>query len=143
MEINEGDTKLQAVGAKGKQTSLKVVAGKLNAKTVNRVRVIGREEATVSERCCDEHILLLLQGKRSLLTSPFVRMLWFPCDPMPDTAYAESTTSSGTKVEGDMSAFERLNESQRKVSRAMIGDDQPLVIVHGPQLPYILVQSDI
>ncbi|KAM5545183.1 hypothetical protein V8D89_001294 [Ganoderma adspersum] len=132
VEINEGDTKLQAVGAKGKLTSLKLLTGKLNAKTVKRVRVIGREEATVSERCCDEHVLLLLQGKRSLLTSPFVRTLWFPGDPVPDTADTESTASSGTKVEGDMSAFGMLNVPQRKVSLAMIGDDQPLVIAHGP-----------
>ncbi|PIL32979.1 hypothetical protein GSI_05097 [Ganoderma sinense ZZ0214-1] len=132
VEINEGDTKLQAVGAKGKETSLKLVAGKFNAGSVRRVRVIGREEATISERCCDEHVLLLLQGKRSLLKSPFVRMLWFPDDPITGTEDAESATSSKTKVEGDMSAFERLNDSQRKVALAMVGDDQPLVVVHGP-----------
>ncbi len=126
---------MQAVGAKGKQTSLKVINGKLNTKTVKKVRVIGREEATVAERCCDEHILLLLQGKRSLLTSPFVRMLWFHGEPIPDTVDTESAASSATKVEGDMSAFEMLNESQRKVSLAMIGDGQPLVIAHGAYSP--------
>nr|VWO99306.1 GPI-anchored CFEM domain protein B [Ganoderma boninense] len=131
VEINEGGTKLQAVGAKGKETSLKLLTGRFNAGSVKRVRVIGREEATISERCCDEHILLLLQGKRSLLKSPFVRMLWFPDDPIPDSA-GESTTSSKTRVEGDMSAFEKLNESQQQVALAMIGDDQPLVVAHGP-----------
>ncbi|KAI1784394.1 P-loop containing nucleoside triphosphate hydrolase protein [Ganoderma leucocontextum] len=134
VEINEGDIRLQAVGAKGKQTSLKVLAGKLNTNTVKRVRVIGREEATVAERSCDEHILLLLQGKRSLLTSPFVGMLWFPSEPISGTASEGSVTSTsqGTEREGDMSAFEKLNESQRKVALAMIGDDEPLVIAHGP-----------
>ena len=138
MEINEGDTKLRPVGAKGKQTSLKLLTGKLNTHAVKRVRVIGREEATLSERCCDEHILLLLQGKRALLTSQFVRMLWFPSEPIPDVADADFAdadfgASSKVEVEGDMSAFERLNESQRKVSLAMIGDEEPLVIVHGLQ----------
>ena len=133
VEINEGDTKLQPVGAKGKQTSLKLLTGKLNTSAVKRVRVIGREEATLSERCCDEHILLLLQGKRTLLTSRFIGMLWFPGEPISDAADARSAAPCRAEAEGDMSAFERLNESQRKVSIAMIGDEEPLVIVHGLQ----------
>ena len=111
---------------KGRETGLKVVEGKLGA-TVDKVRVVGREELTQAEICRDEHLLLVLQGVSSLVKSPYVHMLWFPDDSDPP----EGSTGRKACMEGDMRAFEELNVSQRRVAMAMIADNEPLVIAHG------------
>ena len=111
---------------KGRETGLKVVEGKLGA-TVDKVRVVGREELTQAEICRDEHLLLVLQGASPLVKSPYVHMLWFPHDSDPP----EGPTGGKACTEGDMRAFEELNISQRRVAMAMIADNEPLVIAHG------------
>lgn len=105
----------------GKATTIQLHKGNLSG-TVERVRVIGREDLTVSERARDEFILLVLRGERSL-DVPFICFLWFPSlrnlptkFAVDDTVYHPSTA--------------QLNDSQRRVVRAMLSDQNPLVIVH-------------
>ena len=91
---------VRAVTSKGKTTGLALTAGKLPQK-VNRVRVIGREEATNAERARDEFVLRVLQGAAPLHASPFVQMLWFPAGAKPEQ---EQEQGQGNGQEEDVSA---------------------------------------
>lgn len=108
--------------AVGKTTSIQLHGGNLSG-TVERVRIIGREELTGSERARDEFILLALQGERSL-DIPFICFLWFP---------SPGNLPKAVAVDGMVNypSTARLNDSQRGVIRAMLSDQNPLVIAHG------------
>lgn len=108
--------------ARGKETTVKLHQGNLSG-IVERVRVVGREELTNSERARDEFVLHVLQGRWSVIDSPFIRLLWFPSPVNPrKTGVCLASTHLSSK---------RLNESQRSVIGAMVADDLPLVIAHG------------
>jgi regulator of nonsense transcripts 1 len=107
--------------ARGKSTTVQLRQGSLSG-VVERVRVIGREELTMSERARDEFVLLVLRGERSMSNSPF-RILWFPSvRHLPKVTEVLTSTHLLTNA---------LNESQRKVVGAMHADHLPLVITHG------------
>ncbi|KAI0712807.1 P-loop containing nucleoside triphosphate hydrolase protein [Cerioporus squamosus] len=133
IEINGGEAKAQAISTKGKSTGLAVFKGKLPMK-VEKVRIIGREEATNAERSRDDYVLSVLQGLSFLDTSPFVQMLWFELSKnvasmvLPSLIPQEGHTQA-SKVP---TAFEKLNSSQRKVAMAMTSYVRPLVVAHGP-----------
>ena len=121
--------KALAVATKGKSTGLAIFKGKLPA-NVEKVRIIGREEATNAERSRDDYVLSLLQGSSLLDTSPFVQMLWFE---MSEKAATKALSSLASKQGNSQapSAFQNLNPSQRKVAMAMISHVRPLVVAHG------------
>ncbi|RPD58061.1 P-loop containing nucleoside triphosphate hydrolase protein [Lentinus tigrinus ALCF2SS1-7] len=133
IEINGGEAHAQAVSTKGKSTGLAILKGKLPTK-VEKVRVIGREEATSAERGRDDHVLCVLQGRRFLNTSPFVQMLWFELSEKVAVAALPSLIpKEGIKQSNKASpAFSKLNPSQRKVAMAMISYVRALVVAHGP-----------
>ena len=91
---------------------------------VERVRTIGREELTMSERARDEFVLLVLRGERSMSNSSFVRLLWFPSV----TGHPPKVTEVLTSTHLFANA---LNQSQRSVVAAMHADHLPMVITHG------------
>ncbi|EIW59192.1 uncharacterized protein TRAVEDRAFT_122448 [Trametes versicolor FP-101664 SS1] len=114
----------QAVRADGKKTTLKVTGGNLRG-DIKSVRVEGREELTSAELARDEFVLLLLQGVfPSLVESPYIRMLWFSTEKSP--RYEPTAIPPF-----DPKVF-KLNQSQERVVGAMQGENEPLVIVHGP-----------
>ena len=108
--------------AHGKTTTIQLRQGKLHG-TVERVRVVGKEEPTGSERARDEFILLVLRGERTLIDSLFIRLLWFP-------PVAHFSKAIGVLTPAHLST-NALNESQRGVVGAMHADHLPLVITHG------------
>ncbi|KAI0333215.1 hypothetical protein GY45DRAFT_321072 [Cubamyces sp. BRFM 1775] len=116
----------RAVHSKGKQTGIKVAGGNVCAETIARIRVVGRAELTHSELARDHFLLLLLQGiHRSLIQSPYIRMLWF------ETEQMRPKISHASQIKSMVARFP-LNESQKEVVMAMRSDIQPLVVVHGP-----------
>ena len=90
--------------------------------------MIGREKATPAECCRDEHLLFLLHGAANVDQSSFVRHLWFPgkrkCVSKKDRNAAMIKTAHEP-------SFQKLNDSQRRVASAMVGDVEPLVIAYG------------
>jgi hypothetical protein len=113
-----------AATAKGKTTTIIVGNGKLPSGNLRTVKVVGTPDPTNSEIARDELISLVLTGKKKLLDSPFVQMLWFP-----DTAGQTASTVKGSKLENVVPQME-LNNSQCTAMRAMVGKS-PIVIVHG------------
>ena len=113
----------RAQRAQGKATTIQLQQRNLSG-TIERVRIVGREELTGSERARNEFILLVLRGERTLDESHFVRLLWFPLIPthLPKASKIVASPHLMTKT---------LNQSQRSVVEAMITDQIPLVIAHG------------
>ena len=96
--------------------------------SLQSVKVIGREELTNSEKARDELILLLLQGRKSLRNSPFIRSIWFlrwkklnNRDGSADVSQAEAR---------ELTQQMGLNPSQQDVGLAMLSGP-PIVIAHG------------
>ena len=112
----------RAQHAVGKATTIQLRHGNLSG-TVERVRIMGREELTGSERARDEFVLLVLRGERTLEDSLFIRLLWFPSlTHLPKTSEVAISTDLKPKA---------LNDSQRGVIGAMLADQMSLVIAHG------------
>ncbi|KAI0800445.1 hypothetical protein C8Q74DRAFT_414277 [Fomes fomentarius] len=131
IEINGGQVHAQAVTQKGKSTGLTVFKGKFQGK-VEKVSVIGREEYTLAELSRDEFLLRVLQGAAKLDASPYVRLLWSP-----DGSGKKGKKGKGkdgkSKITLDhLALFAKLNASQKRVAAAMMADDEPLVLAHGP-----------
>lgn len=114
----------RAQRAEGKATTIQLHQGQGNLTgTVSRIRIVGREELTGSERARDEFILLVLRGERILDDSLFIRFLWFPSlAQLPKATGGLSSTHYTTAT---------LNKSQSGVVTAMLTDQIPLVVVHG------------
>ena len=75
--IDGGKVKARTTGAKGKETTLKLIGkGKLPDK-VKKVCVVGREDPTNAELARDGFVRCVLQGEGAMDESPFVKMLWF------------------------------------------------------------------
>ncbi|KAI1784393.1 P-loop containing nucleoside triphosphate hydrolase protein [Ganoderma leucocontextum] len=131
--IDGGKVKALATGAKGKETTLKLLKGKLPDK-VKKVCVVGREEPTSAEGARDGFVLSVLQGVQSMDDSRFVRMLWFP-QSKPKAGHLKKTKANAG-VEQDLQittpSFQNLNASQQAVVRAMAGKLESLVKVRGP-----------
>lgn len=112
----------RAQHAMGKTTTVQLHKGKLSG-TVERVRIVGRDVLTVSERARDEFVLLVLRGERTL-DAPFLCFLWFPSlGNLPKTASINGIVNYPSAA--------NLNDSQRGVVAAMLSDLTPLVIAHG------------
>ncbi|KAI0737252.1 P-loop containing nucleoside triphosphate hydrolase protein [Daedaleopsis nitida] len=126
IEINGGEVKARAQSTKGKSTGLVVLHGKLPVAGATKVRVVGREEATNSERARDDFLLRVLQGEAVLHHSPFVRLLWI------QTVAPKKCKKKESARVATPPSFELLNPSQKRVALAMISNDEPLVIAHGP-----------
>ncbi|KAI0333205.1 hypothetical protein GY45DRAFT_320850 [Cubamyces sp. BRFM 1775] len=122
VEFNDGKMIARPVGATGKHTTLTISGGRVRAKEITHIRVLGREEATCAELARDFFITQILQGEMVLDVSPFVRMLWFPNRQKNKKAKKPATDEQ----------FASLNDSQRRVAAEMIADGEPLVIAHGP-----------
>ena len=112
-----------ANAAEGKRTTIRSYHGTFSG-TAQRIRVVGKEELTISERAREEFILLLLQGHRSLRHSLFTRLLWFPEE-------KEYLILGQPKKNSEGWTRPRLNESQDEAVDAIVDEDVPLVIVHG------------
>ncbi|KAI0359441.1 P-loop containing nucleoside triphosphate hydrolase protein [Trametes cingulata] len=127
----------KAVSAVGKQTGIRVTTGGGNFRSIERIRVVGREERTNAEVARDEFVLRLLQGDiPSLVDSRFIEMLWFDAEGFKADGKARrgrEVEDAGMELgEGFGARFSGLNASQREVVAAMLAEDEPLVIVHGP-----------
>ncbi|PIL32976.1 hypothetical protein GSI_05094 [Ganoderma sinense ZZ0214-1] len=109
VHINGGKVKALATGAKGKETTLRLLGkGKLPEKVT--------------------------KGLEAMDESPFVKMLWFP--PSKDKGRHRKRGKTNANVAEDVqittTLFQKLNPSQQAVVRAVVGDKEPLVIAHGP-----------
>ncbi|KAI0764284.1 P-loop containing nucleoside triphosphate hydrolase protein [Trametes elegans] len=122
ISINGGEGHATTQRHRGKTTTLKLRSGKL-PQEVKSVRVMGRGDPTCAELCRDIFVGQLLCGNMSLTRSSFIRLLWFP----KGKQRREAEISPAEEPQ-----FADLNPSQRRVSAAMISDNKPLVIAHGP-----------
>ena len=122
---------------KGKQTGVKVTGGNFRGE-IQRVRVMGREEQTFPEKARDAFILSALQGKLPpVMDSPFIGRLWFPptvCIGKRQNVVEGRGNVSARPVAGSLNIRPELNQSQMAVVRAMLSEDEPIVIVHGAWL---------
>ena len=117
----------RAKGVKGRTTNIQCKDGKMTT-SLQSVKVIGRQELTNSEKARDELILLMLQGRKTLRNSPFIRSIWFHRwkklnnkDGSADVSQAEARA---------MTQRMGLNPSQQEVGLAMVSGP-PIVIAHG------------
>ncbi len=116
-----------ATHVKGKKTTIKFENKKYPSKGgVQRIDVVGRQEATNSERARDEFIFLVMTGQKSLRRSPFIRSLWFP---EWKNTHIQQTIVDVKDADNIVTSL-KLNKSQRAAVHAMVGDS-PIVIVHG------------
>lgn len=110
----------QAVGVKGKQTTVKLFKN-AGSRPIHKIQVLGKGELNSAERARDEFVLHVLQGKRLLKESKFIRSLWLLEAKQPNPC---------KKVKGSLITG-RLNKSQADVVQAMTGTDVPIITVHG------------
>lgn len=115
----------RASRAEGKTTTVLLKQGALKGH-VTRIRIVGREELTSSERARDEFVLLLLKGKCALEESSFIRDVWFPS--IPATKAPVCIPARGLNSNHITKA---LSQSQRRVIDSMLSDEVPVVIAHG------------
>ena len=131
VHIDGGKVKALATGMKGRETTLKVLKGKLPAADkVKKVCVVGREDPTNAERARDAFVLHVLQSAEEMDESPFVRMLWFS-PPSAKKGKKAKRNRAGEEVQVKTPLFMKLNPSQQAVVRAMVGPRESLVIAHG------------
>ena len=125
IDTPHGQVSGRAVRASGKETGVVLTGGSVRGE-VQRIRVIGREEQTNPERARDAFVLSALQGSIQSIahSSPFIRALWFS-----SSIFMPRAVSS--VVEGSSPAFMSLNTSQKNVVRAMLSEDESIVVVHG------------
>ena len=112
----------------GKTTTIKLNDHSFEG-NVQNVRVIGRQEPTNSEKARDEFFLHVLQGKKSLRNSTFIRRLWFPSHRKHRSGNRTGTQNSVTPLYRNIAA---LNPSQNEAVSTMVSEE-PLVIVHGKE----------
>ncbi|KAL6300812.1 P-loop containing nucleoside triphosphate hydrolase protein, partial [Sparassis latifolia] len=111
----------RAVRAEGRLTQIKT-RGTYSG-PVQNIRVIGRQELNAAEKALDQFLLHVLQGQWLLEDSYFIDKIWF--SRQYDSGTAEPLllcTNSGIQ----------LNASQREVVSAMVDDESPIVVAHGP-----------
>ncbi len=117
----------RANGMNGKKTSIKPFGSLAGGSKITRIKVIGKEERTLSEKARDMFLLLVLQGLRDLSDPnfPLIKYLFFPDQTTPAIIQKQA---SPVRM-----AFpgERLNDSQAAVVAAMVYSPSPFVIVHG------------
>ena len=132
MYIDGGKVKALATGVKGKETTLKLLKGKLPAADkVKKVCVVGREEPTNAELARDAFVLRVLQGGEEMDESPFVRMMCFPPHITKKGKKGKCNGAGEEGVQVKSPLFQTLNRSQQAAVRAMVGSRESLVIAHG------------
>jgi hypothetical protein len=96
---------------------------------VARIRVIGREERTSSEKAQYHFLLLSLTVTSASSTPLFVNRIWFP----KKTQWSEHDKTNYLSCEHASKILERLNGSQRGIVGAMLSpaSQDALVIAHG------------
>jgi hypothetical protein len=115
--------------SQGKRTTVNLHGRHSAIGEVTKVRVVGRPELTNSERAREELVHLLLTGCKTLCDSPFIRALWLP-------QWKELKPKDPTVINlnpefvDDITAEMKLNESQRRVVRGMVGNI-PILVAHG------------
>ncbi|KLO11671.1 hypothetical protein SCHPADRAFT_830720 [Schizopora paradoxa] len=117
----------RANGTSGKRTSVKPF-GSYGGGKITKIKVIGKEERTLSERARDSYFLMILQGLRDLNDPnfPLIKHLWFPDHSTQALVQKETFSRRGA------STNERLNDSQAAVVDAMVNSESPFIVVHGP-----------
>jgi regulator of nonsense transcripts 1 len=113
--------------AVGKTTTIKLNDQSFEG-NVQNVRVIGRQEPTNSEKARDKFFLHVLQGKKTLRNSTFIRRLWFP-------SHRKNRGGNRTQIPAFTPLYRNipdLNPSQNEAVSAMVSEE-PLVIVHGKE----------
>ena len=111
---------------KGKAVRV-VPHAKFNAK-IRSVVTVGKEELTLAEATRASLVLDAFEGSDSLLSSPFVRKIFFPNYPLHKLKWPELP---GTWPEIDFT-YRELNESQRKAVEKSLSnkeEDRHVVIV--------------
>lgn len=124
----------RANGTSGKRTNVKPYGGFGGGK-ITKIKVIGKEERTLSERARDTYLLLILQGQRDLSDPnfPLIKHIWFP----------DLTTQALVKKQKQGSSRlgvfpgELLNGSQAAVVDAMVNSESSFVVVHGKRCALI------
>ncbi|KAI0800447.1 P-loop containing nucleoside triphosphate hydrolase protein [Fomes fomentarius] len=127
----------QAVSAKGRTTGLVLLQGQKLPAEITKIQVVGREELTCAEVARDDFIGRILQGRMSLHASPFVNMLWFSgggkgTDKTKEAQSGLKRANVASRSGVGAPTFEELNPSQKRVALAMVSEEEPLVIAHGP-----------
>ena len=101
---------------------------KFNAK-IRSVVTVGKEELTVAEATRASLVLDAFKGSDSLLSSPFVRKIFFPNYPLHKLKWPELP---GTQPKVDF-AYRKLNESQRRAVEKSLsnkeGDRHVIIVV--------------
>lgn len=114
----------RAVHVEGRHTNLQLLDGQFRG-DVQRVRVLGKEEASLAEVSRDMFLLHALREQITLQDRPFIERLWFPSPTPPARPPVDVEAVMRLKE------FETLNASQCKVAASMISSSEPLVITQG------------
>jgi len=101
---------------KGKTTVITAHGAKISNPTA--ITVLGHQDPTNSERARELFLLQILQGVKSLKSFPLLQLLWLN---------SESHPNIETQFPFDEG---NLNQSQKKVVSAMLGESD-ITIVHG------------
>lgn len=117
--------------SQGKRTTVNLHGRQRDIGEVTEVKVVGRPELTNSERAREDLIHLLLTGQKSLLDSSFIRAVWFP--QRKELKPKNPTVVLSRKFVESITAKMKLNESQCRVVRGMVGDT-PILVARGTRL---------
>jgi len=114
----------RAIGVYGKQTTVNVNPQALKGKSIQSIKVVGREDSSLSDIDRNVFTLKVLQGVYRMEDSPFIETIWFR---------KSVVTSKEPQVTAIPAHFLELNPSQRAASLAMLDfDANPVLLCHGP-----------
>lgn len=124
-----------ATSAEGKRTKVTLDSARSGQassglRSVQEIRVLGKDGFSYSERAREEFLLSLLQGKFSLddPAYDYVKLLYFPGkDLAPRKKVKRSILRSLSFGKGKM----KMNQAQGDAVEAMVKSDTEFVIVHG------------
>jgi superfamily I DNA and/or RNA helicase len=126
MEDKDGhEIRAKAIGTRGKQTKITVDKQfSLTGRTIKSIRVVGREDSTLSDSERNIFILRVLQGEYRMEDSTFINKIWFSHNKIQPRVSKDVISSF---------EFSELNASQRHVAHAMIDvHANPILLCHGP-----------
>lgn len=114
--------------SQGKRTTINLHGRHSAIGEVTKVRVVGRPELTNSEIAREELVHLLLTGYKTLRDSPFICAVWLPQSKA--LKLKVPTVVLNYEFVDNITAEMKLNESQRRVVRGMVGN-MPILVAHG------------
>jgi len=123
---NGGQISTRAIGSSGRQTTVNLEQNALNGRSIKSIKVVGREDSSLSDTERNTLALRVLQGVHRLEDSSFIEAIWFP----------RNAIASPPKPSADVTIpyhFSSLNPSQRSAAISMLDcDANPILLCHGP-----------